>query len=179
MKHLPDLGTPNTLVPASGKGIQISGDVNYSSDVIWKKQTADFYVIGGENDIDGNITIEAGTKFMFVNDAYFYFGYYANTKLSAIGTTLAHIVFTSAGSSPVAGAWKGLYFDSFTQSNTALTYCDFLYTGMAGKPAIYTEKPIGVAYTSITNYSSTHPAEFKTGITLILGLGNNFTWTAN
>lgn len=178
-KHLPELGVPNTLVPASGKGIQVSGDVRYDSDVIWKKQTADFYITGVENDIDGNVTIEAGTKFLFVNDSYFYFGYYASTKITAIGTSLAHIVFTSANSSPVAGAWKGLYFADYTQTNTAFSYCDFLYTGLQGKPAIYTHVPILVAYTSISNFSSTHAAEYATGITMLLGLGNNFSWTAN
>jgi hypothetical protein len=50
---------------------------------------------------------------------------------------------------------------------------------MLGKPAIYTEKPIGVAYTSITSFSSTHAAEYKTGVAMILGLGNNFTWFAH
>jgi hypothetical protein len=178
-KHLPELGTPNTLVPASGKGILIQGDVKYDADVIWKKQTADFYVTGGEIDIDGNLTIEAGSKFLFVNDSFFWFGYYQNTKITAVGTSGAHITFTSAGSSPAAGAWRGLYFDSYTQANTGLAYCDIMYTGLNSKPAIYTEKPIGVAYTSITNFSSTHAAEYKTGITMILGLGNNFTWAAN
>jgi hypothetical protein len=178
-KHLPDLGTPNTFTAETGKGIQVSGDVQYANDVTWKKQSADIYITGGENDIDGNITIEAGSRFLFVNDSYFYFGYYANTKISAIGTSTSRITFTSSASSPAAGAWKGLYFDSYTLSNTQLTYCDFMYTGMSGKPAIYTEKPIGVAYTNITNFSSTHAAEYKTGVVMILGLGNNFTWSAN
>jgi len=178
-KHLPDLGTPNTFTAETGKGIQVSGDVQYANDVIWKKQTADFYITGGENDIDGNISIEAGSRFMFVNDSYFYFGYYANTKISAVGTSTSKITFTSSASSPSAGAWKGLYFASYTLANTQLTYCDFLYTGMSGKPAIYTEKPIGVAYTSITSFNSTHAAEYKTGISMILGLGNNFTWFAH
>jgi hypothetical protein len=179
VKHLPELGTPNTLVPASGKGILLQGDVKYDTDVIWKKQTADFYVSGGEIDLDGNITIEAGIKFLFVNDSFFWIGYYQNTKITAIGTPLAHITFTSAGSSPVAGSWRGIYFDSYTQTNTTLSYCDFLYTGLNSKPAIYTEKPILVSYTNISNYSSTHAAEFKTGLLLVLGLGNNFTWVAN
>jgi hypothetical protein len=178
-KHLPDLGAPNTFTPETGKGILVSGDVQYSSDVVWKKQTADFYITGGENDIDGNVTIEPGSKFLFVNDSYFYFGYYANTKIIAVGVPLAHIVFTSASSGPAAGAWKGLYFADFTQTNTALSYCDFLYTGMSGKPAIYTHKAISVSYTSITNYSSTHAAEFATGVTMLLAFGNNFTWFAN
>jgi len=99
-KHLPDLGTPNTFTAETGKGIQVSGDVQYANDVIWKKQTADFYITGGENDIDGNITIEAGSTFMFVNDSYFYFGYYANTKISAVGTSTSKITFTSSASSP-------------------------------------------------------------------------------
>jgi hypothetical protein len=178
-KHLPELGSPNTFTAETGKGILVSGDVQYSSDVTWKKQTADFYFTGGEIDVDGNVTIEAGSKFMFINDTYFWFGYNANTKITAIGTALAKITFTSSASSPAAGAWRGIYFDSFTQTNTQLSYCDFQYTGMSGKPAIYTEKPIGVAYTTIGNYSSTHAAEYKTGITLLLGLGNNFTWAAN
>jgi hypothetical protein len=178
-KHLQELGTPNTLVPASGKGIQVSGDVQYSSDVIWKRQSADFYVSGGECDIDGNVTIEAGTKFLFVNDSFFYFGYYANTKITAIGTALARITFTAAATSPAPGAWRGIYFDSYTQTNTALTYCDFNYTGLNSKPAIYTEKAILVSYTNINNYSSTHAAEVKTGVVMIAGLGNNFSWVAN
>jgi hypothetical protein len=178
-KHLPDLGTPNTFTAETGKGIQVSGDAQYSNDVTWKKQTADLYITGGENDIDGNITIEAGSKLMFVNNSYFYFGYYANTKITAVGTSTSRITFTSASTSPVAGSWKGLYFSGYTQSNTGLSYCEFLYTGMSGVPAIYTEKPINVGYTNISNFSSTHAAEYKTGITMPIGLGNNFTWTAN
>jgi Right handed beta helix region len=177
--HLPDLGTPNTFTAETGKGILVSGGIKYTSDVIWKKQTADFYISGGENDIDGNVTIEAGSNFLFVNDSYFWFGYYANTKITAVGTTSAHITFTSAGSSPAAGAWRGIIFDTYTQTNTSLSYCDFLYTGLNNKPAIYTAKPILVGYTNISNFSSTHAAEYKTGITLVLGLGNNFTWAAN
>lgn len=178
-KHLPDLGVPNTLVPASGKGILITGDARYDSDVIWKKQTADFYISGGGLDLDGNITIEAGTKFLFVNDSYFYFGYYTNSKITAIGTSSARITFTTSASSPVAGAWRGVYFDSFTQTNSSLSYCDFLYTGLNGKPAIYTEKSFNVNNTNITSFGSVHAAEYKTGITVPPGTGNNFTWYAN
>ena len=81
-KHLPELGSGNAMAAASGKGILVSGDYQYTNPVTWKKQTADFYVTGGEIDIDGNITIEAGSKFLFVNDAFFYFGYYASTKIN-------------------------------------------------------------------------------------------------
>jgi hypothetical protein len=178
-KHLPDLGAPNTFTAETGKGIEVSGGVQYTSDAVWKKQTADFYITGGENDIDGNITIEAGSKFMFVNDAYFWFGYYANTKISAIGTSTNKITFTSSSSSPAAGSWKGLYFDTYTQSNSALAYCEFLYSGMSGEPAIYTEKSFNVSNTNISSFSSPHAAEYKTGITVPPGTGNNFTWYAN
>ena len=178
-KHLPELGSPNTLTAAAGKGILITGDVQYSNAVTWKKQSADFYITGGEIDVDGNVTIEAGSKFLFVNDAYFYFGYYANTVITAVGTSTSRITFTSASTSPVAGAWKGLYFSDFMQNNTSFSYCDFMYSGMSGKPAIYTTKPINVSYTNISSFSSTHAAEYKTGITMPAGLGNNFTWTAN
>jgi len=178
-KHLPDLGTPNTMNAATGKGIQVSGDVQYSSDVIWRKQQADYYITSGETDIDGNITIEAGTNFLFVNDAFFYFGYYANTKITAVGTATSKISFTSSSSSPAAGSWKGLYFADFTQTNSSLAYCDFNYSGMSSKPAIYTRKSFNVSNTSISNFSSTHAAEYKTGITVPPGTGNNFTWAAN
>jgi hypothetical protein len=178
-KHLPDLGTPNTFTAETGKGIMVAGDIQYSNDVTWKKQTADFYISGGENDIDGNITIEPGSKFMFVNDAYFYFGYYANTKITAVGTSTSKITFTSSASSPAAGAWKGLYFADFTQTNSTLAYCEFMYSGMSSKPAIYTRKSFNVSNTNITSFSSTHAAEYKTGITVPPGTGNNFTWSAN
>jgi hypothetical protein len=178
-RHIQDLGIANAMTPAANKGILVTGDARYSEDVIWRKQPADYYVTGGETDIDGNVTIEAGTKFLFVNDSFFYFGYYANTKLTAVGTATARITFTTSASSPAPGAWRGIYFDGFTQTNTSLAYCNFLYTGLNNKPAIYTEKAILVSYTSITNYSSPHAAEVKTGIIMLAGLGNDFTWVAN
>jgi hypothetical protein len=152
---------------------------NIANDVTWKKQTADFYITGGENDIDGNITIEAGSKLMFVNDSYFYFGYYANTKITAVGTSTSRITFTSASTSPVAGSWKGLYFADYTQSNTGLLILRFSIYQECQETCYLYKKPINVGYTNISNFSSTHAAEYKTGITMPTGLGNNFTWTAN
>lgn len=179
-KHLPELGTGNTLTAVSGKGIDVTGDVKYTSPVTWRKQTADFYVRGGEIDVDGIITIEAGCKFLFVNDSYFWFGYYENTKVTAVGTATSKISFTSASASPVAGTWKGLYFDDLVQSNSALTYCDFQYTGMYSKPAIYVSTSFPVNNTTISNFATgAHAAEYKTGITVPSGTGNNFTWSAN
>jgi hypothetical protein len=179
-KHLPELGSPNVLTAAAGKGIEVSGEYQYPTPVIWKKQTCDFYVKGGELDVDGMITIEAGTTFRFVNDSYFWFGYYASTKITAIGTSTNKITFTSASASPVSGSWKGLVFDeNYVQSNSELSYCQFEYTGMQSKPAIYTGASFKVANTTITNSSITHPAVYKTGITVPPGTGNNFTWFEN
>lgn len=179
-KHFPDLGTSNLLTASTGKGIQISGDVQYSTAVTWKKQTVPVYVTGGEVDIDGLLTIEAGSQFLFVNDSYFWFGYYASTKITAIGTSTDKIVFSSASLSPVAGTWKGLYFDdNHVQTNSELSYCMFQYSGLSGKPAIYTAVSFPVSNTSILDFSSTHAAEYKTGLTAPAGSGNNFTWFAN
>lgn len=179
-KHLPDLGTGNTLTATSGKGIDVSGDVKYTSPVTWKKQTADFYVRGGETDIDGVLEIEPGCKFLFVNDAYFWFGYYENTKITATGTATSKITFTSASASPVAGTWKGLYFDDYVQANSSLSYCDFQYSGMNLKPALYLNTSFPVNNTSINDFATgTHAAEYKTGITIPAGTGNNFTWFAH
>lgn len=179
-KHLPNLGTGNTLTPATLKGIQVSGDVLYTIPVIWRKQTADFYITGGENDIDGDITIEAGSNFRFVTDAFFWIGAYTTTKFTAAGTSASNkITFTSAASSPVAGAWRGLIFDSYTQSNSSLAYCAFQYTGMLSKPAIYTKVSFPVNNTTILNYSSTNAAEYMNGISIPGGSGNNFNWIAN
>ena len=179
-KHLPELGTGNALIAATGKGILISGGASYNTAVTWKKQTADFYVAGGALDMDGDITIEAGSKFLFINDTYFYFGYNASTKITAVGTSANKITFTSAASSPAAGSWKGLYFyQYYTQTNSALTYCAIQYTGLQSKPAIYTEVSFPINNTTIDNSSIANPAQYKTGITVPPGTGNNFSWVAN
>lgn len=175
-KNLPDLGTGNTLTAATGKGIEIWGDVKYTSPVTWKKQTADFYVKNGESDIDGTITIEPGCKFLFVNDSYYWFGYYENTKITAVGTATNKITFTSAAASPTAGTWKGLYFDQFVQTNSSLDYCLFQYSGMASEPAIEVETAFNVSNTSIVDHAGTVKAKYSSA-TVPAGAGNDFTWT--
>jgi hypothetical protein len=78
-----------------------------------------------------------------------------------------------------AGAWRGIYFDGYTMTNSALTYCAFQYTGMIAKPAIYTEISFPVNNTTISNYSIINPDQCKTGITVPPGTGNNFTLFPN
>ncbi len=179
-KHLPELGASNLLTASANKGILISGDYRYSNPVTWKKQTADFYVTGGELDIDGILTIEAGCHFLFETGSFFWFGYYQSTKVTAIGTSNDKIVFTSSSASPAAQGWKGLVFDdSYTQTNSELSYCQFQYTGYQSKPAIYAGVSFPVSNTTITDFGSAHAAEYKTGNTIPAGTGNNFTWIAN
>ena len=178
-KHLPDLGAPNVLTASAGKGINIFGSVQYANAVIWKKQTADFYISSGECDIDGYLTIEAGSKFLFAANSFFWFGYYATTNVTAVGTSSDNITFTSSALIPAPGDWRGLIFDNFTQATSSLSYCQFHYTGLSGKPAIYTSVSFPVDNTTISDYNSTNAAEYKTGITVPSGSGNNFTWVAN
>jgi hypothetical protein len=179
-KHLPDLGSPNVLTAATGKGISVSGDFQYTDAVVWRKQTADYYFSGGATMVDGIVTIEAGARFKFVNDTYFWFGYYGSTKLTAIGTATDKITFTSSSLSPAAGTWKGLYFDdSYTQTNSEINYCQFQYSGMSDTPALYLGVSFPVRNTTISDFSSTNAAEYMTGITVPAGTGNNFSWVAN
>ena len=130
--------------------------------------------------MDGIITIEAGARFKFVNDSYFWFGYYGGTKLTAIGTATDKITFTTSSASPVAGTWKGLYFDdNYTQTNSELNYCQFQYSGMANTPALYLGVSFTVRNTTISDYSSTNAAEYMSGNAVPPGTGNNFSWVAD
>ncbi|HEY5469818.1 MAG TPA: hypothetical protein VIK07_04785, partial [Bacteroidales bacterium] len=63
--------------------------------------------------------------------------------------------------------------------NSALTYCAIQYTGLQSKPAIYTEVSFPINNTTIDNSSIANPAQYKTGITVPPGTGNNFSWVAN
>lgn len=178
-KHLPDLGTPNAFTNAANKGIEVYSDGRYDNPVTWKKQTADFYVKGGEIEIDGMVTIEPGTKFLFATDTYYYFGYTLNTVINAVGTSTNKITFTTASASPAPGTWRGLYFDDYVQTNSVLDYCQIQYTGMYSQPAIYTNSGFTVRNSTISSHSGTNPARYRTGSTAPTGTGNNFTWYAN
>lgn len=178
-KHLPELGTPNTFTNATNKGIELYGSAQYDNPVTWKKQTADFYIKGGECEIDGMLTIEAGIKFLFASDSYYYFGYNDNTVINAAGTSANKITFTTSSPSPAPGTWRGLYFDDLVQTNSALDYCQFQYTGMYSEPAIYTNSGFTVRNSTISNHSGTNPARYNSGTTFPAGTGNNFSWIAD
>ncbi|HEX2919618.1 MAG TPA: hypothetical protein VHO50_00485 [Bacteroidales bacterium] len=173
-KHLPDLGANNTLTASSNKGILVTGDANYTDPVTWKKQTANFYV-DDESDIDGILTIEAGSNFLFTNDGFFWFGYYQNTKVTAVGTANSPIVFTSASASPAPATWRGLRFDALVQTNSSLDFCTIKYSGANSKPGIFTETSFNVSNTTISDFTG-NAAEYSG--TAPTGSGNNFTWTS-
>jgi hypothetical protein len=177
--HVPDLGTSNTLTAATGKGILVSTNANYTNAVTWKKQTADFYITGGAIGLDGTITFEAGTTFKFDGDTYFYFGYYANTTLTAVGTSGNPITFTTSSSSPVAGSWTGLYFNASTQSTTTLNYCIINYCGKGGGSnyALEADVSMSVSNSQINNCANSVKAARSSSAT-VTGTGNNFTWTS-
>jgi hypothetical protein len=172
--HIPDLGTSNVYTAATGKGIQISGDANFTNAVTWKKQSADFY-IDEEIDLDGTITVEAGTTFKFDASGWFGIGYYANTTFIATGTSTNNIKFTSSAALPAAGAWKGVHFYNKTLSNTTLSYCTLEYCGAGSVPSIQVDANMSVNNSQINNSSSTNKAA-TTGTAVVTVSGNNFTF---
>jgi hypothetical protein len=175
--NLPDLGTGNTLTAVTGKGIEVSGSARYSDPVTWRKQTASFYLTGGEVGIEGFLTIEAGCNFLFDNESFFYFGYSANTKITAVGTSSNKITFSSSSASPVAGTWKGLYFHTYVQTNSSLDYCVLQHTGAESEPALFVNTLFNISNTSILEHAGTDKALYSTS-TAPTGSGNNFSWTA-
>ncbi len=173
-QHLPDLGTPNTLVPAALKGIEIWGNPTYNNAVTWKKQAnVDFYTEDYIY-IDGDLTIEAGSTIRFGSDGGLSIGYSNSSKLTAVGNVAKPITFTSSAASPAAGAWGGLYFWENTLSNTKMDHCIIEYAGQGSNAPVETDASITVSNTQIN--SSNNIALKQQGVT-VSGSGNNFVWT--
>lgn len=143
------IGTGNTLTAATDMGIFLEGG-RVTSNGTWHKQTLPV-IINSEVDVDATLTIEAGSTFKFGGDGVIWFGYYSNTQLNAIGTLTNPIVFTAWASSPAAGAWKGLFFDGYTSSNSTLDFCEVRFAGKGSesdRAAIYVR---GVSSMTIKN----------------------------
>ncbi len=101
---------------------------NITSNTTWLASKT--YVINGEIYVDGcTLTIEPGTTIKFGTNGVIYFGYTGNTTLIAEGTAEKPILFTSSATSPVAGAWVGLWFYSHTLQNSSMSYCKVEYAG--------------------------------------------------
>jgi hypothetical protein len=120
------IGTGNTIT--NTKGVFITGDYNNSTAQTWKNLNVP-YVITSGIDIDGNLTIEAGSTFKFESSGSLSIGYYTSTTINMVGTAASPITFTSNASSPTAGAWEGITFYSKTLSTSNMSYCLVDYAG--------------------------------------------------
>lgn len=80
------------------------------------------YIVPCKIDLNGDITVEAGTVIQFESDA----GFVINGSLKALGTSAAPIVME--GRSAVPGAWKGLIFFS-NDVNNQLDYVTVRHAG--------------------------------------------------
>lgn len=133
--QLHTIGTGNTFTCTTGFGVNVYSDGDVTGTKTWKKLTVPYF-IEGEIDIDGNLTIDPGTIFKFNGDGSLEFGYYATTTLTANGTALEPIVFTSSATTPSSGAWNGIYFFGYNQQNSSMTYCEIAYAGKSNGQAI-------------------------------------------
>jgi hypothetical protein len=134
--QLHTIGTNNILTCASGYGVNTWGASDVTGTKTWKKLTVPYY-IDGEVDVDGNLTIEPGTTFKFNGDGSLEFGYYATTTLTANGTAINPIIFTSSAATPSSGAWNGIKFYGYSQQNSSMTYCEIAYAGKSNGQALY------------------------------------------
>lgn len=122
------LGTNNAITCDSNYGILVNGGHITLPTVTWTEQVVPYYIDGGIS-FDQTFTIQPGVTLKFHAGAYFDFGYYENTTFTAVGTIEKPITFTSAASTPAAGAWPGLFFYTYTTSNSIMKYCTVEFGG--------------------------------------------------
>jgi hypothetical protein len=168
----------NTINNVGKHALLISAKYFHTIGCTWKKQTV-AVITNSEIDVDNTLTIEAGSTFKFGADGSMWFGYYNNAMLNAIGTATNPIVFTSWSSSPAAGAWKGIYFDSNTSPNSMLDYCEVKYAGKgynSDRAAIYFENVNGITLKNSKILDSSGWGIYRNNSTLSAGsTGNTFT----
>ncbi len=173
-KHVPELGTGNTLTPAAYKGILVQQNANYETPVTWIKQTADYY-INGNCSLNGDVTFQPGTVFRFDADGGFTFGYSTGTRLSAEGTSDAPIRFTSSAAMPAAGAWANITFYDNTAVNSIMNWCILEYCGDNNAAGITSWASMTVSNSQVNDCAALPAKRHSTAI--ISGEGNNFTWS--
>lgn len=176
-KYFHTVGTGNTYTTSADMGIFLNG-AGIVTACTWKKQNVDV-IINSEVDIDNTLTIEAGSTFKFGAYGEFWVGYYNTAQLNAIGTSTSPIIFSAWSSTPAAGAWKGLYFDSHTSSNTTLDYCEFRYAGKgtnSDRAAVYIDGVTGMTIKNSKFLNSTGWGIYRLNSTLsAASTGNTFT----
>lgn len=172
------IGSDNIFTCNNGYGINVTdGDVNIVS--TWKKQTVPYY-INVDLDVEANLTIQPGAILMFGTDGQMDIGYYNNTQVTAVGTSSEPIVFTSAATSPAAGAWKGILIWENNSPNTRFDYCEFNYTGKdvyESSAAIWTYNTSFTVTNSKFQYSAGYGIFLDSGST-VTNTGNTFTGCA-
>ncbi|NOU16614.1 MAG: right-handed parallel beta-helix repeat-containing protein [Bacteroidales bacterium] len=138
------IGTGNTFTCASGYGIDVnSGDI--STPITWKKQTVSYYINVGIN-INANLTIEEETILKFGSSGTIDVGYSNNAVLTAVGSTINPIIFTSSATTPAAGVWEGInLWDN--SDNTIFDYCEFQYAGKGSSATRAAIKSFGSTFT--------------------------------
>jgi hypothetical protein len=84
--------------------------------------------------VDGNATlvIEPGVTLRFDPDTFLAIGYSSAGKLTAVGTILEPITFTSSNTTPGAGDWAGVQLWMNTMNGTSLGYLKLDYCGSNG-----------------------------------------------
>ncbi len=171
------IGTGNIITANDEMGIFVNGDV-VESIVTWKKQSVPV-IINSEVDIESTVTIEAGSEFRFGGEGYIRVGYNGTAQLNAIGTATVPIIFTAWSTTPAAGVWGGLIFDTYTSSNTTLEYCEIRYAGRgsnADRAAIYLEDVSGMTIKNSKITNSNGWGIFLSNSTLSAGsTSNTFT----
>jgi len=117
-------------------GILISDvdDLNIPGEYTWTQQTAP-YIIDGNLRIGAigsgvQLTIEAGTKVQFMQDAQLDIAYWGDHIASFVaeGSIDAPIIFTSASTAPNKGDWDSFNFYEGAH-NCVLAYCEISYAG--------------------------------------------------
>ena len=129
------IGIGNTITCADNLGVNVYGS-SVTGTVTWKKLTVPYFVDDDVYVDNSSLTIEAGSIFKFNTYGSFSIGYYNTASLTANGTALSPIVFTSNATSPAAGAWEGIYFYGNNQSTSSMTYCEVAYAGKTNYEAI-------------------------------------------
>jgi hypothetical protein len=89
------------------------------------------YTITDDINVNGNatLTIEPGVVLRFDPDTILSIGYNSSAKLSAMGTAVAPITFTSSNTTPGAGDWAGVQLWGNTMNGSTLSYLKLDYCG--------------------------------------------------
>ena len=123
------------------------------TDVTWEGGT---YIIDGTLRIEngGHLTIDPGTTIKFEDGGRIAVSG-ANSALTAVGTANAQITFTSVSTTPSAGSWDYINFESTATGTSSLQYCIIEYGGGYASTyggALWLEGPsISVDHCTISN----------------------------